>query len=342
MRIGLVCPYDLSKPGGVQSQVNDLARHLRKAGDQVTVIGPGLPEGTPGVDLGSTMTVPGNRSRVPLSVDPRVAGTIRRAAGDLDLLHVHEPFMPLVSISALRAGPPVVATFHAAPGAVGVGIYTLLRSQQRRVLGPNVHKVTAVSNTAAAPLADDLEVSIVPNGVDVSCFDADVDRLPGRVAFLGRDDKRKGLDVLLEAWGRVSEAIPDAGLFVMGLDRGLEGITWMGTVDDAAKVEGLNSAAVYVAPNLGGESFGVVLVEAMAAGCAVVASDLASFREVGGDAVRYFRTGDPADLAGALIDLMGDTTAVGSLAAAGIERARRFDWEIVAAQYRAVYEQALS
>lgn len=342
MRVGLVCPYDLSKPGGVQSQVNDLAGHLREAGDEVTVIGPGLPEDTPGVDLGPTITVPGNRSRVPLSVDPRVVGMIRRKAGDLDLLHVHEPFMPLVSISALRAGPPVVATFHAAPGVVGAGLYTLFRSQQRRFLGPKVHKVTAVSNTAAALLAEDLEVSIVPNGVDVSRFDADVGRHPGRVAFLGRDEKRKGLDVLLEAWGRVSEAIPDAELVVMGADRGLEGITWMGAVDEAAKVEGLNSAAVYVAPNLGGESFGVVLVEGMAAGCAVVASDLASFREVGGDAVRYFRAGDPGDLADALIDLMGDTAAVGALAVVGIERARRFDWKTVAAQYRAVYEEALS
>lgn len=342
MRIGLVCPYDLSKPGGVQAQVKDLAGHLRQAGDEVTIIGPGLPEGTPGVDLGPTITVPGNRSKVPLSVDPRVGGMIRRAADDLDLLHVHEPFMPVVSISALRAGPPVVATFHAAPGAVSAGLYTLFRSQQRRVLGPNVHKVTAVSNTAAAPLADDLEVSIVPNGVDVSRFDADVDRHPGRVAFLGRDEKRKGLDVLLEAWARVSEAIPDAELFVMGADRGLDGITWMDAVDESGKVEGLNSAGVYVAPNLGGESFGVVLVEAMAAGCAAVASDLAAFREVGGDAVRYFRTGDPEDLAGALIDLMGDTAEVGTLAAAGLERARQFDWGTVAAQYRGVYEEALS
>lgn len=342
MRIGLVCPYDLSKPGGVQSQVNDLAAHLRKAGDEVTVIGPGLPEGTPGVDLGPTIAVPGNRSRVPLSVDPRVAGRIRREAGDLDLLHVHEPFMPMVSISALRAGPPVVATFHAAPGAVGMGLYSLFRSQQRRLLGPRVHRVTAVSNTAAAPLADDLEVSIVPNGVDVSRFDVDVGRHSARVAFLGRDEKRKGLDVLLEAWGRVSEALPDAELVVMGADRGLEGIKWMGAVDEAAKVEGLNSAAVYVAPNLGGESFGVVLVEGMAAGCAVVASDLESFREVGGDAVRYFRAGHPDDLATVLIDLMGDTASVGALAAAGVERARRFDWKTVAAQYRAVYEEALS
>lgn len=342
MRIGLVCPYDLSKPGGVQAQVKNLARHLRQAGDEVTIIGPGLPDGSPGIDLGPTITVPANRSRVPLSIDPRVPGTIRREAGDLDLLHVHEPLMPVVSLGALRAGPPVVATFHAAPGAIGTAFYTLVRSQQSRLLGPNVRKVTAVSATAAAPLARDLDVSIVPNGVETAGFWADVARHRNRVAFLGRDEKRKGLDVLLEAWDRVSQAAPGAELLVMGAQRALEGVTWMGPVDDADKIEGLNSAAIYVAPNLGGESFGVVLVEGMAAGCAVVASDLASFREVGSDAVRYFRTGDSGDLADVLVGLLGDPAAVRDLASAGREHARRYDWQTVVSEYRAVYEAALS
>ena len=342
MRIGLVCPYDLSKPGGVQAQVTGLAGALTRSGEDVSVIGPGLPDGMAGVDLGGTISVPGNRSKVPISLDPRVARAVREAADDRDVLHVHEPFMPLVSLAALGAGRPVVATFHAAPGLFGTGFYMVLRSQIRRLLGPNLRKVTAVSATAAAPMPDDLGVVIVPNGVDVAMFDLDVDRNPHRVTFLGRDEKRKGLDVLLEAWKRVSGSVEDAELVVMGVDRDTSGVTWMGQVDETAKAKILCSSGIFVAPNLGGESFGIVLVEGMAAGAAVVASDLDSFRDVGDDAVRYFTTGGADALAGLLIDLLGDGTTVEAISRAGRERARRFDWENVAADYLALYIEAVS
>lgn len=342
LRIGLVSPYDLSKPGGVQSQVRDLAEHLSRAGDHVVIIGPGLPAGVEGVDLGRSLSIPGNRSKVPLSLDPRVSRTIENAARDLDLLHVHEPLMPVASFSALRAGAPVVATFHAAPGSVGLGFYTVLRSQLRRLLGPNVRKVTAVSKTAAAPLPDSVGVTIIPNGVDVSSFDIGLERVPRRVAFLGRDEKRKGLDVLLRAWEKVAARVPEAELVVMGADRARSGITWLGTVDDATKAQQLACAGIYVAPNLGGESFGIVLIEGMAAGAAVVASDLASFRDVGGDAVRYFSTGDSEDLASKLIELLEEPSGIAELSVAGTKRAHLFDWKLVAASYRTVYEDAIS
>lgn len=342
MRLGLVCPYDLSKPGGVQGQVRDLARHLRSQGDEVLVFAPGLPEDVEGVDLGTTISVPGNRSKVPLSPNPRVAKKIKEAASGLDLLHVHEPLMPVVSLSALRAQVPVVATFHASPGAAGLGFYTVLKSQLRRLLGPNIRQVTAVSRAAAAPLPEELDITIVPNGIDVDAFRVDIERQPNHVAFLGRDEKRKGLDVLLHAWEKVSGAVPDSELIVMGAARGTPGVNWLGTVDETGKQQGLGSAAIYVAPNLGGESFGIVLVEGMAAGAAVVASDLDSFQEVGGDAVRYFDTGDTDALAHVLIDLLGDPLAVERLSTAGQERARLFGWETVAASYRQVYDRALS
>ena len=322
--------------------MTDLARHLIALGDEVEVIGPGLPEAVRGVDLGGTISIPGNRSKVPLSLDPRVIGTIREGIARLDLLHVHEPLMPLVSLAALRAGIPVVATFHAAPGSVGTRFYTALRPQLKRLLGPHVRRVTAVSPTAAAPLPGDLEVSIVPNGVDVSAFETDVDRHPTSVAFLGRDERRKGLDVLLAAWSDVSSAVPGAELVVMGADRGAEGVEWMGWVDPSAKIRGLGSAAIYVAPNLGGESFGIVIVEAMAAGAAVVASDLLAFRDVGGDSVRYFPTGDSGSLARTLIELLQDPGALAALSSAGRERAKRYDWAEVTPRYREIYQQALS
>lgn len=342
MRIGLVCPYDMGKPGGVQAQIRGLARRLEDLGDEVLVIAPGLPEGERGLNLGKTISVPGNQSKVPVSGDPRVVGLIKGAASTLDLLHVHEPLMPVVSLSALRAGIPVVATFHAAPSALGTRLYTTLRSRMKKILGPNVRRVTAVSATAAAPLPDDLEIEIVPNGVDVASFAPIFPQDPLRVSFLGRDEKRKGLDVLLEAWGLVTAVYPAAVLQVMGADRGLDGVEWLLTVGDAEKAEALASSAIFVAPNLGGESFGIVLVEGMAAGAAVVASDLPSFRDVGGDAVRYFKTGSSTDLAKTLVDLLGNPAEVSKLSIAGRDRAFMFDWSTVAASYRNVYEQAVS
>lgn len=342
MRIGLVCPYDLSEPGGVQAQVKGLARHLTTYGDEVMVLAPGLPRDLEGVDLGRSVSIPGNKSKVPLSPDPRVGRRMRRAVADLDLLHVHEPLMPFVSLKALRVGVPVVATFHAAPGAVGKGFYGLARPWLRFLLGPNVRKVTAVSRTAAAPLPRDLDITIVPNGVDVAGLAPTVERSHRRVAFLGRDEKRKGLDVLLQAWDRVVAEVEDVELVVMGASRDVDGIEWLGRVDDEAKRAVLGSSAVYVAPNLGGESFGVVLVEAMAAGTAVVASDLPAFQEVGGDAVRYFEVGNSTDLAGTLIGLLADPDAMEAMSRAGAQRAWRFDWSTVAASYRDVYEAALS
>lgn len=342
MRVGLVCPYDMGKPGGVQSQVRGLSQHLPISNAEVTIIAPGAPGDDGGVDLGSAVTIPGNASMVPISLDPRVVSRIRMAAREVDVLHVHEPLMPLVALSALRVGKPVVATFHAAPGLWGKGLYSLLGSQLPRVLGRNVARITAVSKTAAAPLPGSLDVEVIPNGVDVSFFSRDLERQPARVCFLGRDERRKGLDVLLQAWAPVAAEFDSAELVVMGADRGLEGITWKGPVDDTTKADVLASSAICVAPNLGGESFGIVLVEAMAAGTPVVASDLAPFRDVGGDAARYFAKGDSEGLAEALIELLHDAEAREEMSALGRARAAGFDWSGVAGLYLAAYEDALS
>ncbi len=342
MRIGLVCPYDLSKPGGVQAQVLGLGKALRSLGDEVSVIGPGLPESVDGVDLGSSVAVPGNGSMMPISLDPRVRAVIRKASSGLDLLHVHEPLMPTVSLGALRAGPPVVATFHAAPEAAAKRFYNFAGPFLARILGENVRTVTAVSETAAEAVRGRMGVVIVPNGLDVAAMSTDQERTLLRVAFLGRDERRKGLDLLLESWGEVSDAVPDAELVVMGADRGSHDVEWMGRVDDETKIRVLNSAAVLVAPNTGGESFGIVLVEAMAAGAAVLASDLPSFVDVGGEAVRYFRTGDVSDLTARLVELLDDDRARADLARRGRMRADQFDWDTVGDAYSAVYEKTLS
>ena len=341
LRIGLVSPYDLSVPGGVQSQVLGLAHYLKQRGDHPLVIGPGLPQGVEGVDLGWSVSVPGNGSKVPVSIDPRSRSRLRGVADELDLLHVHEPLMPLVSLFATHSGPPVVATFHAAPGSAVRRAYHLGGSLIRKLLG-NCVAVTAVSHTAASALPPVLEARILPNGLDVAAMSVEAERDRYRVSFLGRDEPRKGLDVLLEAWPQVVAKVPEAVLTVMGARRDDSSIEWLGRVNDKKKTEVLNSSSVFVAPQLGGESFGIVLLEAMAAGAAVVASNLDAFVAVADGAARFFPAGDNDALARALVEVLRDSAERSRLATVGHEIASHYDWGVVGAAYRSLYAEIAS
>lgn len=333
-------PYDLTTPGGVQAQVLGLAAYLREQGDHPMVIGPGLPEGIEGVDLGRSVAVPGNGSRVPISIDPRTRSKIRAAVVGLDVLHVHEPLMPLVSPFATHSGPPVVATFHAAPGKAARLGYRVMAPMLNRLLGRPA-AVTAVSSTAASVLPSSLPVEVIPNGLDVDGFRTETPRHPSRVVFLGRDEPRKGLDILLDAWSSIRRDRPDAELVVIGARRDLEGIQWLGRVDEGEKVRALASASVYVAPQTGGESFGIVLVEAMAAGTAVVASNLDAFVAVADGAARFVPVGDSLALANAVVELLGNSAERERLASAGHRIAARHDWSVVGAAYRDVYDRVV-
>jgi phosphatidyl-myo-inositol alpha-mannosyltransferase len=341
LRVGLVSPYDLSVPGGVQAQVLGLAAYLRSWGDDVVVIGPGLPEGETGVDLGGSLSIPGNGSMVPISADPRSRRRIRSAALDLDLIHVHEPLMPLASLLATHAGPPVVGTFHAAPGRAGRLAYRLTRPFLSRLLG-NTSVLTAVSRAAASVLPEGLDVRLIPNGLDVESMKVATTREPGKVAFLGRDEPRKGLDVLLDAWETIKAARPEAELVVMGSQRDDPGPTWMGRVDEGTKAMVLSSSSIYVAPQTGGESFGIVLLEAMAAGAAVVASDLDSFRDWAGEAALLFPVGDSKALAQAVIELLEDPGRRQGLAKDGRALAEAHDWGVVGGTYRELYDEVVA
>jgi phosphatidylinositol alpha-mannosyltransferase len=206
----------------------------------------------------------------------------------------------------------------------------------------NTVAITAVSETAGSVLPPGTEFEVIPNGLDVASLRAAVERDPHAVAFLGRDEPRKGLDVLLAAWPGVIERVPGARLTVMGANRGLEDVTWMGWVDDQTKARVLGSSGVYVAPHLGGESFGIVLVEAMAAGAAVVASNLDSFVAVADGAARFFPAGDVKALGETLAEVLADPDEQRRLASIGVERAIRFDWSVVGAAYRDLYARAVS
>ena len=336
MNIAVICPYSLDRHGGVQAQTIGLVERLRGEGHAAWLVAPGRTGPERARLVGSTITVPANRSTVPVALGPGVPGRVRRAIDGAELVHVHEPLMPLVSWSALAATVPIVGTFHADPS-------DLIR-RSYRVAGPvlgirrRLAAVTAVSQVAAAavePLFD--EITVIPNAVEEGTI-PDVDRVATRVAFVGRDDARKGLDVLLEAWPGVVAAVPGAELVVIGADRAdRPGVRFLGRIPDADKMGALASATVFCAPNLGGESFGITLVEAMAAGCRVVASDLPGFREVLAGLGDLVPAGDPEALAGALVRALARPFDPEPWR----HRAAEFDWSVVLPRYLEVYRSVL-
>ena len=338
MRIGIVCPYDFESFGGVQRVVADLVSRLRSSGHDAFAIGPGASEDI-GIDVGRSVSIPGNGSMAPIALGPTVRRRVRAATADCDVVHVHEPLMPMASLAALGAGRPTVATFHAAVAPWAARLYRSLSGVGVRLLRDAA--LTAVSPMAMAALPDAwAPVTIIPNGIDVASFGLDVHRVPGRIAVVGRDEPRKGIDVMLQAFGAVRASFPDAELHVVGADRPpIDGVVFHGRVRDREKREILASAQVYVAPHLGGESFGIVLAEAMAAGCAVVASDLAAFRAVGGEAARYFGVSDAAALAREVTYLLQDPGAIDALSVSAAARVAMFDWERIVGRYVDLYER---
>jgi phosphatidylinositol alpha-mannosyltransferase len=343
MRIGLVSPYDLGRPGGVQDQVIRLAGWLRGAGHDPVIVGPGTEGPDEAILLGATTTLTANRAATPIRLNPRVGRELKRALAGVDVIHVHEPLMPVVSPAALRVeGLPKVATFHADPPPWVRRLYRYGRSGVRMALR-RASVVTVTSPVSGSSIDGIVDYRVIPNGIDLGSY-AQGPKEPNNVAFLGRDDERKGLSVLLDAWPTVRTSIPEARLAVMGADRGerMGGVEYLGWVDDEVKRDGLVAATVFCAPNLGGESFGITLAEAMAAACAVVASRLPAFEYVAGSAARFVEPGDSAGLAGQIIDLLANPVDAYGLGRAAAERVRRFDGSAVAAAYVAAYEDALA
>ena len=342
MRIGLVSPYDLGRPGGVQDQVIKLAGWLESAGHETVIVGPGV-EGPDGaILLGPTTTITANRAKTPIRLDPRVGRRIEAALSGVNVLHVHEPLMPAVSVAAMRLkGIPIVATFHADPPEWARRIYRHGRSGVRALLR-NAAVVTVTSPISGTSIDGIVDYRIVPNGIDVAQY-ATSPKDPLRVAFLGRDDERKGLSVLLDAWRSVRSSVPNAQLTVMGADRGEpdDGVEYLGWVDEVTKRRVLSSATVFCAPNLGGESFGIILAEAMAAGCAVVASRIPAFEHVAGSAVRFCEPGDVGCLASEIMGLLAAPEDARHLGSEAAERIVQFDGAVVAAQFVEAYKDAI-
>ena len=342
MKVAVVCPYAFDAHGGVQDQVARIVHWLRDDGHESWAVAPGSggPEGTRHV--GGFVSVRANRSKAPVALNPMVIKRVSAAVADADVVHIHEPFMPMVSLGAVLADtPPKVGTFHADPGRITRGFYRsgawLLRRWGRRLAA-----TTAVSHVAAQALGSIVEPSIVPNGVDLASYSSGLDRVPGRVLFIGRDDRRKGLDLLLEAWPQVRNQAPDATLHIIGVERQgvADGVSYLGRVSEKRKRDELGSAEVMAAPNRGGESFGIVVLEGLAAGCAVVASDLEAFRAVAGDAAVYVAIGDSDGLARRVGMLLESGAIRHDMATAAVDQVRPFGSEAVLAGYLAAYEAA--
>ncbi|MGW5319595.1 glycosyltransferase family 4 protein [Nocardia thailandica] len=361
MKIGMVCPYSFDVPGGVQAHVVELARVFIERGHQVSVLAPASDE-TPLPDFvvsaGKAVAIPYNGSVARLSFGPTAYTRIRRwiDAGEFDVLHIHEPNAPSLSMLALKiAEGPIVATFHTSTTK------SLVLSTFQGVLRPYHEKISgriAVSELARRWQVEALgsDAVEIPNGVDVGAFARGplLDGYPragGTVLFLGRyDEPRKGMDVLLGALPTLAARHPDVEILVVG--RGDEErlrreagplarhLRFLGQVDDAEKAAAMRSADVYVAPNLGGESFGIILIEAMAAGTPVVASELDAFRRVlrDGAAGVLVPVGDSAALARAVDTVLTDDAARSELVRTATRVVSAYDWPVVAEQILRVYE----
>lgn len=342
MNVALVCPYDLGKPGGVQNQVVQLRDWLDRAGHSSIIVGPGTegPEGA--ILLGGTITLPANRSAVPIAVDPRVVLRVRESTEGADVIHIHEPLMPVVSLTATRIShQPTVGTFHA-DAPMWARRMLSIGAPMTRVVTSHLDVVTAVSEVARTTVKALDPVRIIPNAIRLDAHTPGP-KEPGSVVFVGRDEPRKGLSTLLAAWPGVMAEHPDSELTVVGADRDdIEGVRFLGrTVDDESVAAILDRSLIAVAPNSGGESFGIVVAEAMASGCAVVATAIPAFVHVIGDAGELVGVGDVDELTRRINALLDDPKRCTTLGREARTKVGRFDVATVGKAYLGAYEDAI-
>jgi phosphatidylinositol alpha-mannosyltransferase len=374
MKIGLVSPYDFSHPGGVTEHISHLARELRSRGATVKLMAPAskdLPadlEGIVGADdfyrIGRAFPIPANGSIARITMSFHLGRWINRIleAERFDIIHFHEPLMPALPITVLRASHTCnVGTFHAYAKSSTAYYYSqrLVRRYFRKL-----HGLVAVSDPARDFVSKYFrgDYRVVPNGVDLSRFNDSVRPLPEfsdgklNLLFVGRMEKRKGLGVLLRAYVQLKQRVPGLRLIVVGDGRMRKGyesyieshripdIVMAGYVSPEELPRYHASADIFCAPNTGKESFGIVLLEAMAAGLPVIATDIPGFSHVvsPGRHGILVRRDDPVSLASAINLLADDRALCARLGAAGRVAAGSYSWDRVVEQVVGVYEESLS
>ena len=354
LRIGIVSPYSLTVPGGVQQQVLGLARSLRAKGHEVRVLGPcdGPPPDAFVTPLGNSLPTAVNGSIAPLAPDASAALRTIRALNDeaFDVVHVHEPLVPGPSLTALLVKmAPVVATFHSAGDSAAYRTF----SRQLKWVASRIDIRVAVSKDAVELAQRYIggEYEVLFNGIELGDYlTPTTTPRENAIFFIGRHEERKGLSNLLEAMAMLS---PDVRLWIAS-----DGpqtaelkirfasdsrIDWLGRISDSEKISRMGRSSVFCAPSFHGESFGVVLLEAMAAGTPVVASNLDGYRNVATDdeTALLVETGNVASLASALSRVLVDPQLAERLTTNGREHAQRFSMDALADRYIEMYERAL-
>lgn len=357
LRIGLVSPYSLTVPGGVQAQVIGLARELRRQGHEARVLGPcdGPPPEAFVTPLGNSLPTAANGSIAPLAPDaPAALRTIRALRDEeFDVVHVHEPLAPGPSMTSIvLRSAPLVGTFHAAGTSASYRVFTPVLARMLRTLDCKV----VVSKDALELVRSHLGGNgyrVLFNGVDIATIRSakPIVATEPTIFFCGRHEERKGLAVLLDAFAKLPGNVrlwiasdgPDTPV-LRARTAGDQRISWLGRIDDTEKFGRLRGATVFCAPSLHGESFGVVLIEAMAAGTPVVASSLDGYRNVATDGVDSLlvEPGDADALAGALTSALGDATLGERLRAAGSKRAQDFSMHHLADEYVSIYRELIA
>jgi phosphatidylinositol alpha-mannosyltransferase len=363
LTIGIVCPYGWDTPGGVQNHVRDLAEFLIEAGHNVSVLAPAIDETVLPpyvVNAGKPISIPYNGAVARVLFGPIAFARVRQwiTSGNFDILHLHEPAIPSISLLACWAAEgPMVGTFHAAAKHQKV-IYAI-----GPILEPAIEKLSAriaVSEAARLTLTNHLETDavVIPNGIYAKRYANGVrqEKWSGNtIGFIGRfEEPRKGLQVLLDALPIIARFAPDVRVLVAGpgdSEEVLKSIDlqlrhrfeFLGRISETDKADFMSSVAIYVAPNTGGESFGIILAEALAGGACVVASDIAAFDSLlgGGEYGALFTSEDSTDLAKTIIDLLRDENKRHEVSVKGKEHAQIFDWEVVAEQIFSIYEMAM-
>ncbi len=363
LAIGIVCPYGWDTPGGVQNHVRDLAEFLINAGHRVSVLAPAIDESQLPpyvVNAGKPISIPYNGAVARVLFGPIAFARVRQwiQNGKFDILHLHEPAIPSISLLACWAAEgPMVGTFHAAAKHQKV-IYAI-----GPILEPAIEKLSAriaVSEAARLTLTNHLDTDavVIANGIYAKRYANGVrrDKWSGNtIGFIGRfEEPRKGLHVLFDALPIVARFAPDVKLFVAGpgdsseIEKSINPelrhrIEFLGKISEAEKADFMSSIAIYVAPNTGGESFGIILAEALAGGACVVASDIPAFDSLlgGGKYGALFASEDSTDLAKTIIDLLRDEPKRKELARKGKDHAQIFDWDVVAQEIFSIYEMAM-
>jgi phosphatidylinositol alpha-mannosyltransferase len=351
LKIGIVCPYSWDTPGGVQNHIRDLAEFLIAAGHNVSVLAPAIDETKlPDyvVNAGKPISIPYNGAVARVLFGPVAFARVRQwiSQGDFDLLHLHEPAIPSISLLACWAADgPMVGTFHAAAKRQKI-IFAI-----GPILEPAIEKLSAriaVSEAARLTLTDHLDTDavIIPNGIYANRYTEgkSIQKWSGNtIGFIGRfEEPRKGLSILVDALPVIGPGDPEE--VIENIDPQLrQRFEFLGKITEAEKADFMSSVAVYVAPNTGGESFGIILAEALAGGACVVASDIPAFDDLlgQGEYGALFESESATELAKVVIDLLRDENKRKDLSSRGKERAQLFDWTVVAEQIYSVYEMSI-